>query len=105
MRQKLAAIRCEMLREHGRAWAEGNLRGILPCHTNLTIHFPDETTGEHTLRVHGISVGPNSVNCLHGGLGKRHLEGYLRKCRISDQSNQSGGRSVCCCIGESGPMV
>ncbi len=94
MRQKLAAIRCEMLREHGRAWIEGNLRGILPCHTNLTIHFPDDKGGEYALRVHGVSVGPNSVNCLRGGLGKRHLKGIYENAesvikRINEEDGQS----------------
>ena len=95
MRQKLAAIRCEMLREHGRAWIEGNLRGILPCHSNLTIHFPDDKGGEYAVRIHGISVGPNSVNCLQGGFGKRHLKGIYENAEsLIKKINEEDGQTA-----------
>jgi hypothetical protein len=91
MRQKLAALRCELMREDHTSWIEGNLRGILPCHTNLTIHFDSNT---NALRLHGISIGPNSVNCLRGGLGKRHPHGIFENARdllrrINEEDEQS----------------
>jgi hypothetical protein len=77
MRQKLSALRCELMREDHRSWIDGNLRGILPCHTNITVYFD----GGQAIRIHGISIGPNSVLCLKGGLGKRHPHGIFENAR------------------------
>lgn len=92
MRQKLSALRCELMREDHGSWIDGNLRGILPCHTNLTIYFDG---GKHAVRVHGISVGPNSVLCLKGGVGKRHPHGIFENARdVIRRINEEDERSA-----------
>ena len=66
MRQKLQALECEIRRENRNIRVDGWFRAVLPCHTKLKITFPDGNFTE----VHGLSIGPNSANCLVGGLGK-----------------------------------
>lgn len=65
MRQKLQAIECEIRREDRNIKVQGWFRAVLPCHTKLKITFKDGNFTE----VHGLSIGPNSANCLVGGLG------------------------------------
>jgi len=71
MRQKLQALECELYREDGGVKLRGSMAGILPCHTPLVVTLRDGSTVD----LHGISMGPNSVNCLKGGLGKRDPHG------------------------------
>lgn len=60
MRQKLQSLECELRREEPRAKFQGNLYGILPCNTTLTVYFPDMAP----YIIHAISLGPRSVDCL-----------------------------------------
>ncbi len=70
MRQKMNALECEIMREDGRAFVQGDLKGILPCHSAHVIHMAG-----FQVPFHGISMGPNSVDCLKGGLHKRDPDG------------------------------
>lgn len=62
MRQKLQALDCEMRREHHRNYINIDRRGVLPCLTYLSAGFH----GQPQFHIHGISIGPNSANCLTG---------------------------------------
>ena len=75
MRQKLNALDCELKREDNKAWIEGDLRGILPCHSSHKTHFDDADVGHVSVDIHAISVGPVSINCLEGGLHKHDPDG------------------------------
>ncbi len=71
-RQKIVALECEILREHPKNEFKGITFGILPCHTEFEIRLHDSP---HVIKMHGISIGPNSVDCLKGGLGRADVDG------------------------------
>lgn len=91
MRQKLNALECEIMREDHRAWVEGSLKGILPCHSAHVINM-----GDLRVPLHGISIGPNSVGCLAGGLHKNDPdgEGLYENARTLINKFNAEGRGV-----------
>jgi hypothetical protein len=92
MRQKINALDCELMREDNSAWTEGDLKGILPCHSSHKLHFQNVQ-----VPMHAISIGPNSVNCLSGGMGKRDPEGggtFENAREIIRKINEEEGRGV-----------
>jgi hypothetical protein len=90
MRQKLQALQCEVTREtNGLARFHGNIFGILPCDTVLTIYFPNykrfsypkwdanpsdslaiHPLSDASLSVHAISLGPKSIECYEKRITK-----------------------------------
>ena len=75
MRQKLNALDCEVKREDNNAQTHGDLRGILPCHSQHNVIYEHSELGRVDVPIHAISVGPNSINCLQGGLHKNDPDG------------------------------
>jgi len=91
MRQKLNALDCEVRREDQYARTEGTLKGILPCHSAHNIYM-----GDMNIPLHAISIGPNSVGCLSGGLHKRDPDGggLYENARHLIQKFNAEGRGV-----------
>ncbi len=91
-RQKLQAMQCELEREHPRIRTSGNIWGILPCNTKYTVYLPDG----QSLYVRIISMGPNSADCLKGGLNKDAPANgiYENAAYVIDQENNLFNRSV-----------
>ena len=62
-----------MLREDRRIRVKGQLFGILPCDTAITIHFPGGDISE----IFSVSIGPNSAKCLKGGANEKAVAGGI----------------------------
>ena len=92
MRQKLQALECELYREDGKIRIKGSMSGILPCHTPLEVFLPNG----QVVDLHGISMGPNSVNCLKGGLHRKDPHGgiFENARDIVQKLNREQGRGV-----------
>lgn len=62
MRQKNQALNCQLIRENPKLRVSGNIFGITPCDTVLTVTFPD---GRST-QIHALSLGPQALSCVKG---------------------------------------
>ena len=91
-RQKLQLLDCQIHLEDPRIKTYGNIWGILPCHTKYTIILPDK----RSIYIRIISMGPNSSNCLKGGLGKLSpaLGAYENAAYYIDKENNILNKSV-----------
>lgn len=93
-RQKVVAMDCQLKRESWKNYISGlTYRSILPCHSKMTIGL---NKGVTTLDLHQISMGPNSKQCLEGGVGNtNHIVGVYENARhIVNYINKVENRSV-----------
>lgn len=83
MRQKKQALNCQLIRENPSLWIRGNIFGVTPCDTILTVTFPD---GRST-QVHALSLGPQAYGCIKdkGSVAKtspeslyKHADGIIQ---------------------------
>jgi hypothetical protein len=89
MRQKNQALNCQLIRENPKLRVSGNIFGITPCDTVLTVTFPD---GRST-RIYALSLGPQAFTCVKArGISKYdpigmylHADGIIKT--IMETSN------------------